>query len=80
MATVPARAAAAREDPQEPGAGRMQLEAGAIGLTTATVWEASAMLDAGLADVLIANQVVGPARRPSWPRLASARPRDRRRR
>ena len=37
----------------------MQLEAGAVGLTTATVWEASAMIDAGLSPLLIANQAVG---------------------
>ena len=38
----------------------MQLDAGAIGLTTATVWEASAMIEAGLDALLIANQAVGP--------------------
>jgi D-serine deaminase-like pyridoxal phosphate-dependent protein len=40
---------------------RMQLEAGAVGVTTATVAEARAMVDAGIDDVLIANQVVTPA-------------------
>lgn len=38
---------------------RMQLEAGAIGLTTATVWEAVALSRAGVPDLLIANEVVG---------------------
>jgi D-serine deaminase-like pyridoxal phosphate-dependent protein len=38
---------------------RMQVEAGAIGVTTATVWEAAALAQAGIDDVLIANQVVG---------------------
>jgi len=38
---------------------RMQIEAGAIGLTAATVWEAAAVVAAGLDDVLIANEVVG---------------------
>lgn len=38
---------------------RMQIAAGAIGVTTATVWEATAMLRAGIGDVLIANEVVG---------------------
>ncbi len=38
---------------------RLQIEAGAIGLTTATVWEAAAMTTAGLEDLLIANEVVG---------------------
>jgi D-serine deaminase-like pyridoxal phosphate-dependent protein len=38
---------------------RLQVEAGAIGSTTATVWEAVALVQAGIEDVLIANQVVG---------------------
>jgi D-serine deaminase-like pyridoxal phosphate-dependent protein len=38
---------------------RMQIEAGAIGLTAATVWEAAAAAAAGLDDLLIANEVVG---------------------
>jgi D-serine deaminase-like pyridoxal phosphate-dependent protein len=55
---------------KSPILGRMQLEAGGIGLTTATVWEASAMVDAGLADVLIANQVVGPTKAAELARIA----------
>jgi D-serine deaminase-like pyridoxal phosphate-dependent protein len=39
----------------------LQLEHGAIGVTTATVAEAEAMVAAGVPDVLVANQVVGPA-------------------
>ena len=38
---------------------RLQIEAGAIGLTAATVWEAAAMAAAGMDDRLIANEVVG---------------------
>jgi D-serine deaminase-like pyridoxal phosphate-dependent protein len=38
---------------------RLQIEAGAIGLTTATVWEALAMANAGFDDILIANEVGG---------------------
>jgi D-serine deaminase-like pyridoxal phosphate-dependent protein len=38
---------------------RMQVEAGAIGITAATVWEAAALVQAGIPDVLIANEVVG---------------------
>ena len=38
---------------------RMQVEAGAIGLCTATVWEADVMVRGGIDDVLIANEVVG---------------------
>jgi D-serine deaminase-like pyridoxal phosphate-dependent protein len=37
----------------------MQIEAGAIGVTAATVWEAIAMARGGVDDILIANQVVG---------------------
>lgn len=56
---------------KSPVLGQMQLDAGAIGLTTATVWEASAMVDAGLSDVLIANQVVGPLHAAELARIAS---------
>ncbi len=38
----------------------MQVEAGAIGVTTATVWEAIAMARGGIEDILVGNQVVGP--------------------
>ncbi|MGD0743786.1 MAG: DSD1 family PLP-dependent enzyme [Verrucomicrobiota bacterium] len=38
---------------------KMQIEAGASGLTTATVWEAAMMARAGIDDLLIANEVVG---------------------
>jgi D-serine deaminase-like pyridoxal phosphate-dependent protein len=55
---------------KSPILGQMQLDAGAIGLTTATVWEASAMIDAGLSDVLIANQVVGPVKAAELARIA----------
>ena len=39
----------------------LQMQHGAIGVTTATVAEAEAMAAAGIPDVLVANQVVGPA-------------------
>jgi D-serine deaminase-like pyridoxal phosphate-dependent protein len=38
---------------------KLQMAAGAIGVCAATVWEAIVMRHAGIADVLIANQVVG---------------------
>jgi D-serine deaminase-like pyridoxal phosphate-dependent protein len=38
---------------------RLQVAAGAAGITVATVWEAVAMADAGLDNILIANEVVG---------------------
>jgi D-serine deaminase-like pyridoxal phosphate-dependent protein len=40
---------------------RMQLDDGAIGVTTATVAEAGAMAKAEVTDVLVANEIVGPA-------------------
>ncbi len=39
-----------------------QVHAGAVGVTVASVWEAAAMGAAGVSDVLIANEVVGPAK------------------
>ena len=38
---------------------RIQVDAGAIGVCTATVWEAIVMSSGGIKDVLIANEVVG---------------------
>ena len=38
---------------------RRQIQAGAIGLTVATAWEAVAFANRGIADILIANEVVG---------------------
>ena len=45
----------------------MQVEAGAVGVACATVWEAIVMAEAGIADVLIANQLIQPGQgaRPS---------------
>jgi D-serine deaminase-like pyridoxal phosphate-dependent protein len=42
-----------------PEIARLQIAAGAIGLTTATVWEAAAMVRAGFDNILIANEVAG---------------------
>jgi D-serine deaminase-like pyridoxal phosphate-dependent protein len=38
---------------------RLQVAGGAIGVTTATVWEAAAMARGGIESILIANEVVG---------------------
>jgi D-serine deaminase-like pyridoxal phosphate-dependent protein len=70
MDTVPAALRPHAKIHKSPVLGRMQMEAGAIGLTTATVWEASAMVEAGLDDILVANQVVGPAKAAELARLA----------
>ncbi|TQM15287.1 alanine racemase [Pseudonocardia kunmingensis] len=39
---------------------RMQLAAGAVGLTVAKLGEAEAMADHGFGDIFVANQIVGP--------------------
>ncbi len=43
-----------------PAIARRQLEAGAIGITCAKLGEAEAMAEAGIQDILIANEVIGP--------------------
>lgn len=53
---------------------RMQVEAGAIGVTAATVREATAMIEAGIGDVFVANEVVSP---PSMVELLAAAERAR---
>jgi D-serine deaminase-like pyridoxal phosphate-dependent protein len=45
---------------KSPDVARLQVEAGAIGVCTATAWEAVAMVRGGIGEVLVANQVVAP--------------------
>jgi D-serine deaminase-like pyridoxal phosphate-dependent protein len=45
---------------KSPQIARLQVAAGAVGVTCATVWEAAAMLAAGLDGVFLANQLVTP--------------------
>jgi len=45
---------------KSPDLALLQLAAGAIGVTVASVWEAAAMAAGGVPDILIANQVVPP--------------------
>jgi D-serine deaminase-like pyridoxal phosphate-dependent protein len=45
---------------KSPQLARLQVEAGAIGVACATIWEAVVATEAGIADVLIANQLVQP--------------------
>jgi D-serine deaminase-like pyridoxal phosphate-dependent protein len=47
---------------KSPQMARLHLEHGAIGVATATAWEALVMARSGIPDVLIANEVVGPAK------------------
>ena len=48
MAALPAALRPHAKIHKSPVLGRMQVDAGAIGITTATVWEASAMVAGGL--------------------------------
>ncbi|SEP84722.1 D-serine deaminase, pyridoxal phosphate-dependent [Faunimonas pinastri] len=45
---------------KSPDVARLEIAAGAIGITCAKLSEAEAMADAGIADILIANQIAGP--------------------
>ena len=45
---------------KSPELARMQVEAGAIGVSTATVWEAIVMVRCGLGGVFVVNTVAGP--------------------
>jgi D-serine deaminase-like pyridoxal phosphate-dependent protein len=47
---------------KSPTLAHMQLEAGAIGITCAKLGEAEVMVTAGIKDVLIANEIVGPSK------------------
>lgn len=46
--------------PKCPQVAKLQLDAGAIGITVAKLGEAEVLADAGLGPILMANQVVGP--------------------
>ena len=47
---------------KSPELARRQVEAGAGGLSTATVWEAAVLADAGLDDIFVVNTVSHPAK------------------
>ena len=55
---------------KSPHLARMQIEAGAIGVGTATIWEAIVMARAGIDDIFVINQVVGPEKVKAAARLA----------
>lgn len=59
MKTMPARLRPHIKVQKSPELARLQVQAGAIGVCTATVWEAIVMSRAGIEDVLIANEVCG---------------------
>ncbi len=56
---------------KSPHIARLQREAGAAGITVAKLGEAEVMADAGLDDILIANQVIGAAKMRRLVELAS---------
>jgi D-serine deaminase-like pyridoxal phosphate-dependent protein len=60
MKTMPAKLRAHIKVHKSPHIARMQIEAGAIGVGTATIWEAIVMARAGIKDVFVINEVVGP--------------------
>ena len=55
---------------KSPGLGRLQVEAGAIGLSTATVWEAIVLADAGIDHLFVVNTVAGPRKMAALAELA----------
>ncbi|MBI4512854.1 MAG: alanine racemase [Gemmatimonadetes bacterium] len=55
---------------KSPALARLQIEAGARGITVAKVGEAEVMAEAGLEDILIANQVIGETKLDRLVRLA----------
>ena len=59
LATLKARLRPHIKCQKSPELARMQMDAGAIGVCTATVWESIVMSQSGINDVLIANQVGG---------------------
>src|SRR5215210_3579191 len=48
---------------KSPHIARLQLQHGAFGICAATIWEAIVMVRAGADDVLVANELVDPAKR-----------------
>ena len=67
MSTVPAGLRPHIKAHKCPELALLQIAAGALGVACATAWEAVVMAEAGIPDVLVANQVVGreQARAPS---------------
>jgi D-serine deaminase-like pyridoxal phosphate-dependent protein len=59
MKDKPAKLRAHIKVHKSPDIARMQIEAGAIGIGTATLWEAIVIARAGIEDVFVINEVVG---------------------
>ncbi|MBR0953583.1 DSD1 family PLP-dependent enzyme [Bradyrhizobium canariense] len=56
---------------KSPDVARLQIAAGAMGITCAKLSEAEMLVDAGIPDILIANQIVGPIKLNRLMRLRS---------
>jgi D-serine deaminase-like pyridoxal phosphate-dependent protein len=56
---------------KSPKVAALQVTHGAIGITTATVWEALSLAEAGIDDLLVANEVVGAAKVEALARAAT---------
>lgn len=59
LAGGPARLRPHTKVQKSPNIARLQIDAGALGVTVASVWEAAAMGAADIDDILIANEVIG---------------------
>jgi D-serine deaminase-like pyridoxal phosphate-dependent protein len=62
MATLPSEIRPHIKVHKSPELSRLQVEAGAIGLSVATVWEAIVLVRSGLDHILVVNTVAGPAK------------------
>lgn len=60
LTTMPAKIRPHIKVHKSPELSRLQVEAGAIGLSVATVWEAMVLVDAGLDHIFVVNTVAGP--------------------
>ncbi|MDI3339493.1 MAG: DSD1 family PLP-dependent enzyme [Sphaerobacter sp.] len=70
LADKPARLRPHAKTHKSPIIAHMQLAAGAVGITCAKLGEAEALVEGGIRDILIANQIVGPAKIARLVRLA----------
>ena len=59
MKTKPAKLRPHIKVHKSPDIARMQMQAGAIGIGTATIWEAIVIARTGVTDVFVINEVVG---------------------
>ena len=60
LLTMPAKIRPHIKVHKSPELSRLQVEAGAIGLSVATVWEAIVLVDTGLDHIFVVNTVAGP--------------------